>query len=46
MWVWPESTPDAWLESAAKQPALSQRVRDVDPGELHLLHLAKLLCES
>ena len=32
VWVWPESTPEAWLESAAKQPALCQRVRDVDPG--------------
>ena len=32
VWVWPESTPEAWLESTAKQPALCQLVRDVDPG--------------
>lgn len=32
VWVWPESSPEAWIESAAKQPALCQLVKDVVPG--------------
>ena len=32
VWVWPESSPEAWIESSAKQPALCQLVKDVDPG--------------
>ena len=32
IWVWPETGPEALLESAAKQPALCQLVKDVDPG--------------
>jgi len=32
VWVWPESSPEAWIESAAKQPACCQLVKDVDPG--------------
>ena len=32
IWVWPESGSEALLESAAKQPALCQLVKDVNPG--------------
>ena len=34
VWVWPESSPEAWIESAAQQPALCPLVKDLDPGEL------------
>lgn len=37
VWVWPESSPEAWIESAAKQPALCQLVKDADPGLQHIL---------
>ena len=32
IWVWPESGPVAFIESAAAEPAVNQRVRDIDPG--------------
>jgi hypothetical protein len=32
IWVWPESGPVAFIESAAAEPAVNQRVKDVDPG--------------
>ena len=32
IWVWPESGPDALLESSSKEPAYCQLVKDVDPG--------------
>lgn len=37
VWVWPESGPEALLESTAKQPAFCQRVKDVAPGALKAL---------
>ncbi len=37
VWVWPESGPNALLESATKQPACCQLVKDVDPGARLLL---------
>ena len=33
VWVWPESSPEAWFESAAQQPALCPLVKDLDPGK-------------
>ena len=32
VWVWPESGPQAFIESSAAQPALCQRVKEVSPG--------------
>ena len=32
VWVWPESGPVAFIESAAAEPPVNQRVRDIDPG--------------
>ena len=32
VWVWPETGPVAFIESAAAEPAVNQRVRDIDPG--------------
>ena len=32
VWVWPETGPEALLESGAKQPACCQLVKDVNPG--------------
>ena len=44
MWVWPESSPEAWIESAAQQPAYHPLVKDLDPGSYLLSHI--LLCHS
>ncbi|KAK9835403.1 hypothetical protein WJX81_007403 [Elliptochloris bilobata] len=36
IWVWPESGLVAFIESAAVEPAVNQRVRDIDPGKVAL----------
>ncbi len=39
VWVWPESSPEAWIESAAQQPALCPLVKDLDPGKAAPPHM-------
>ena len=44
VWVWPESGPEALLESAAKQPACCQLVKDVNLGTHACCLLPLLAC--